>query len=84
MMLIALVAFLLIAFGNALTIATAIRTKQSRSLVPVVGGVLGVVAVLLSPLPHWCVVVPVLLDVGTGAMLFAALWHLRTWRSTTR
>jgi hypothetical protein len=69
--------FVLIATGNALTIATAIRTKQSRSLVPLLGGVLGVVAVLLSPLPRWCVIVPLLLDLGTGAMLFAALWHWR-------
>ena len=68
--------FVVCAVGNALPIA-ARRTGRSYSMVPLIGGLSGVIAVLLAPwsVPTWVIPLPLVLDLGTGLMVVRALVH---------
>ena len=68
--------WLLCAVGNITSIISAIRRHGSTSLILLVGGVSGVIAVLVCPIPGlwvWCWV-PALLDIGTLPALIAMLF----------
>jgi hypothetical protein len=69
--------FLMCAVGNAAMPFLARRTGRSQSMVPLVGGISGVVAALLCPwsVPTSVIPLPLLLDLGTGPMVFGAIWH---------
>jgi hypothetical protein len=72
--------WLLCAVGNIGSIISAVRRHGSTSLILLFGGVSGVIAVLVCPIPGlwvWCWV-PALLDIGTLPALAAMIYGTLT------
>ena len=68
--------------GNWVGVITALKSKRSYSLVPLVGGMLGVMACRCGPAAiHPYAWVPLLLDPGTLVVPYTLVWLLLRWVS---
>jgi len=71
----------LIVADNDATVVRAWFRKKGGSLVPLIGGLSGMLALLISPLPGWrdWWWVPLVADVGTAWLLAACLIAVCVW-----
>lgn len=67
--------------GNAATVLAAWFAKRGGSLAPLIGGLSGMLALLIAPIPGWRAWwwVPLVLDLGSLPLLLACLPAACAW-----